>query len=197
MSDRDQGTARLLDPAAAFAALTAVLWNEREAVDHVLFKVVTARLLVEAPALRWLPRADDELSAAIRALRSCSQDRMNEVAHISAVLDLGPRCTLADLIRVAPEPWPAVLADHRTAMRVLVRDLVAAASATRRKLRTSGQAVKESLDEVRNGVGMRTVFDEFRNIDRELSVSAAELTHTSVLRSASGLVEKTLADFLA
>lgn len=197
MSDRQQGTAHLLDPAAAFAALTAVLWNEREAVDQVLFKVVAERLVIEAPALRWLARADDELAAAIRTMRSCSRERAAEVAHIAAVLELGPRCSLADLIRAAPEPWPAVLADHRTAMRVLVRDLVAAASATRRKLRTSGQAVKESLDEVRAGTGMRTVFDEFREVDRELAVSATDLSHANALRTASGVVEKALADFLA
>ena len=197
MSERELGRARLLDPAAAFASLTAVLWNEREAVDQVLFKVTEERMLLEAPALRWLQRADDELAAAIRAMRACADDRATDVARIAAVLELGPRCTLADLIRVAPEPWPAVLADHRTALRVLLRDLVTTAAATRRQLRASARAVRESLDEVRTSTQLHTVFDEFRAIDRELSVTAVDVSHAHALSTASGLVDKALADFLA
>jgi hypothetical protein len=196
MSDGQQGRARLLDPAAAFASLTAALWNEREAIDQVLFKVVQERLLLEAPALRWLPRADEELAGAIRAMRVCAQDRATHVAHIAAGLGLPARCTLAALITHAPEPWPAVLSDHRTALRVLLRDLVTAASATRRQLRRSAADVRESLDEVRAVEGMSSALDQFRAIDRELSVTAVDVTHVHALRTASGLVDKSLAEFL-
>jgi len=119
------------------------------------------------------------------------------IAVLAAVFGLGPRCTLAQLIAVAPEPWPAVLADHRTALRVLVRDLVAEAAETRRQLRTSGAAVRESLDEIRSADAMRTVLDEFRAIDRELAVTAADISHTSALQTASGLVDRALAEFLS
>lgn len=197
MTDSQPCRARLLDPGAAFASLTAVLWNEREAVDEVLFKVVQERLLLQAPALRWLSRADTELDGAIRVMRARAHERTEAVAQLAAVFGLGPRCTLAQLIAVAPEPWPAVLADHRTALRVLVRDLVAEAAETRRQLRTSGAAVRESLDEIRSADAMRTVLDEFRAIDRELAVTAAHISHTSALQTASGLVDRALAEFLS
>lgn len=186
---------RLPDSSAAFAALTAALWTERDAVEQVLFKLVQEQLVLGAPALRWLPRVDDELAAAVRALRECSREREREIGELAAALGLAAPCRIAQLIAIAPEPWPAVLSDHRTALRVLLRDLTSTAAATRRQLRASARAVRECLDELRAERG--TVFDQFRAVDRELSVTAVDATHTTALHTASSVVDKGLLDFLA
>lgn len=190
-----EGMARLMDPSAGFASLTAVLWNERDAVEQVLFKVVQERLVLEAPALRWLPRVDDELGAAVRAMQERGADRAREVSVLVAALGLTEPCPLRRLVERAPEPWPAVLNDHRTALRVLLRDLTAAAAATRQQLRASARAVRESLEELRAERG--TGFDQFRAVDRELSVTAVDVTHSAALRTASRVVDKELVEFLA
>lgn len=190
-----EGTARLMDPSAGFASLTAVLWNERDAVEQVLFKLVQENLVLSAPALRWLPRVDDELAAAVRTMQDCARERTREVTLLADALELAAPYRMTQLIAVAPEPWPAVLSDHRTALRVLLRDLTGTAAATRRKLRESARAVRECLEELRSERG--TGFDQFRAVDRELSVTAVDATHMSALQTASAVVDRGLVNFLS
>lgn len=212
MTDVRRRTTRGVDPSAAFASLTAVLWNEREAVEHVLFKLVSERLVLAAPAHRWLSRTDDELQRALCDLRGHERERAMAVAELAGTLSLRPECTLDDLIAVAPEPWPTVLSDHRLALRVLVRDIDEAVAETRRLLRASARAVRETLDDLdhldhldgpRDGnttgadPAMTRMLDDFRSVDRALLVTAADLTHRNALQTTAGLVHLGLSDFLA
>jgi hypothetical protein len=195
MTDATEEQARVVESSESFASLTALLWTERDAVEHVLFKLVQEHLVLSAPALRWLPRVDDELAAAVRAMQDCARERTRAVAQLADAFELSAPYRMTQLIAVAPEPWPAVLNDHRTALRVLLRDLTSTAAATRRKLRESARAVRECLEELRAERG--TGFDQFRAVDRELSVTAVDATHTSALQTASALVDRGLVNFLS
>lgn len=187
----------MLDPGIAFGSFTAVLWNIREAVEHVLFAAVKERLILAAPAYRWLGKADDELRAALRVLRTHEDERIATVRDIADGLGLDATCTLAELAALSPAPWPTVLADHRLALRVLVRDLDEPVAAMLRLLRASSAAVRETLEdldeEARAGHGVR----DLRSVDRAMLVTAADVNHQNALETTTWLVRLSLFEFLA
>lgn len=112
-----------------------MLWTVRESLEHVLYKLVMVRLVVTNGSPRWLPRADAELQDALDALRSAEVLRAAEVDDILPASSRHPqRSTITALIKAAPEPWPAVFAEHRGALRLLVTEIEAATAENKRIL---------------------------------------------------------------
>lgn len=194
-------SASLLHPAAAFATFTAVMWRTREAVEHLLFAVVKEQLILEAPAYRWLGKADDELRAALSGLRAYEEARVAAVREITAGLGLPPSATLAELSHFAPTPWPVILCDHRLALRVLVRDLEEPLADTMRLLRASSRAVRDTLadldEEARSRPNGRDLNEDLRAVDRAMLVTAADVNHQNALETTARLVRLSLFEFLA
>ena len=136
----------------AFAALAAILWSERATLEHLLFKLVQEQHILSAGATRWLNRADDELRAALDELRTSEVVRAVEVQALADALDLPAETTLAELAAIAPEPWPLVLTEHRSALRSLVFEIEAVAAENRRLLRVGAHAIRETLDHLSQAV---------------------------------------------
>ena len=133
------------DRADAFAAVAALLWDEREALEQLLFKLVEEQLILVSGSTRWLNRADAEVRASVTALRASEVMRAAEVDGLSRRLDLPVETTLGELAEQAPEPWPLVLIEHRDALRELVVQIDAVAAENRRLLVASAHAVSETL----------------------------------------------------
>src|SRR5258708_1388620 len=71
--DRTEGRAMGL------AEASSLLWQERETLELLLFKLVTEQLIVSAGQTRWLARANDELEQVANQLRSIEVLRAAEV----------------------------------------------------------------------------------------------------------------------
>jgi hypothetical protein len=142
-----------------FPGLAALLWTVRESLESVLYKLVVVRLVVTDGSPRWLPQADAELRDALDTLRSVEVLRAAEVDDVMQAARKPGRSSLAALVKLAPEPWPRVFAEHRDALRVLVDQidvataenkqvLQAAAHRTRMPTGRSGRRATEDIAEV-------------------------------------------------
>jgi hypothetical protein len=138
---------------ASFAAVSALLWNERELLELVLFRLTEEHLLLCAGASRWLAKANDELAAAHSQLSGTEVLRAAEVDALVETLGLPPETTLCELVAVAPEPWATLLAEHRSALQSLVGEIEALRTEVARALSAGASAIRETLDHLSTGAG--------------------------------------------
>lgn len=117
-----------------YPGLAALLWTVRESLDTVLYRLIVVRLIVTGGSPRWLPRADADLQDALEALRSVEVLRAAEVDGIVHATRKPQRGSLAALIKIAPDPWPKVFAEHRNALRLLMTEIEAATAENKRLL---------------------------------------------------------------
>jgi hypothetical protein len=126
--------------AAAFSAVSAALWSQRDALETVLFKLVEERFVVASGSARWLNRADDEVRSAIATMQMGEVLRAVEVEALAQAVELPGIATLDELADALPEPSRLILRDHRSALRSLVAEIEAVAEENRRLLNDTGLA---------------------------------------------------------
>lgn len=148
--DETPGAAGAAD---SYAALASLLWNERETLEVLLYKLVQEQLLLGAGQIRWLAKADHEVAEAIRQTRLAEVLRAAETERIAVELGLGVDATLKDIAEIAPDNWSYVLDEHRAALRSLVADVQAAAAEVRSLLNAGANMLRETLDAVSQSVG--------------------------------------------
>jgi hypothetical protein len=129
-----------------FGAVSAVLWDERDTLELLEFKLTEENLLVTSGATRWLHRADAEVRAALQRLRLGEVARASEAQALARSLQMPLDMTLAQLADIAPEPWSTLLSAHRAALRGLFFEVEAVAAENRRTLEVGWQAIHETLD---------------------------------------------------
>lgn len=132
----------------AFAAVASLLWDERELLEHLLFKLTAEQLILRAGTVRWLAAADDEVRAALHHLRECEVLRAVEVHELATRLGVPAETTLRELADIATDPWGALLADHRETLRELVAEITATTAENRRMLQAGADAARETLGQV-------------------------------------------------
>jgi FlgN protein len=132
--------------ADGFGAVSAVLWDERDTLELLQFKLTEENLVVTSGSTRWLHRADAEVRAALERLRLGEVARAAEAQAMARALGMPLETTLAELADVAPEPWATLLREHRSALRALFFEIEAVAVENRRRLEAGWQEIHESLD---------------------------------------------------
>jgi hypothetical protein len=150
MSESVSGTRdQLPDSPQSFEALGAVaslLWREREVLELVLFKLVEEQLILVSGRTRWLPKADDEVRAAAQTLRGSEVVRAAEVDLLVRTFGLSAETSLRELAEMAPEPWPMLLNEHRSALIALSLEIDVVVAENRRLLHSGEQATRDTLD---------------------------------------------------
>ncbi len=132
--------------ADGFGAVSAVLWDERDTLELLQFKLTEENLVLTSGSTRWLHRADAEVRAVLDRLRLGEVARAAETQAMARALGTPPDTTLAELADVAPEPWSTLLGEHRGALRGLFFEVEAVAAENRRHLEAGWQAIHETLD---------------------------------------------------
>ncbi|HEY2042603.1 MAG TPA: flagellar protein FlgN [Jatrophihabitans sp.] len=128
-----------------FSEASSLLWQEREALELLLFKLVTEQLIVSAGQTRWLARANDEVEQVANQLRSIEVLRAAEVDVLSDQMGRDDLNTLADLAAASPEPWSMVFTEHRDALLKLVVQIEQASDENRALLTAGSRAIRETL----------------------------------------------------
>jgi hypothetical protein len=128
-----------------FSEVSSLLWQEREALELLLFKLVEERLIVAAGESKWLPAANREVETVVEQLRAVEVRRAVEVAEIVRGLGRSESVTLQELAALAAEPWAAILNDHRTAMLALVAELEQTSTQNRALLAMGARSIRETL----------------------------------------------------
>lgn len=129
----------------SYSDVSSLLWQEREALQFLLFKLVEERLIVSAGETRWLAAANDEIESAVSRLRGIELMRAAEVDNLAAELRLGAGPTLNDLAEHAAEPWAGILTEHREALLTLVLQIEQATDENRRLLGAGARAIRQTL----------------------------------------------------
>lgn len=131
---------------ASFAAVSSLLWSEREMLEHVVFKLTEQRLVVGSGSSRWLAKASEEVAAAVAKVSGTEVLRAAEIESLAEVLHLPHETTLGELIAIAPEPWSTMLDEHRGALRALVAEIDGLGGQVRTLLQAGMNAIRETLD---------------------------------------------------
>jgi hypothetical protein len=129
----------------SFSEVSSLLWQEREALELLLFKLVEERLIVASGETRWLAPANREIESVVNQLRGIEVVRAAEVDVVAAQLGREDALTLAELASLADEPWRGILNEHREVLLGLVVQIEQAADENRKILGAGARAVRETL----------------------------------------------------
>jgi len=99
--------------------LCACLWEERQALDDLVYHLEAELLLVQAGRHRWLPRATAAVQQALAALAARDAQRAEAVRVLATELGLSADCNLEALAQALPD-HADVLRAHRRQLRALL-----------------------------------------------------------------------------
>lgn len=134
-------------PRRELEVLADTLWAERHVVEYLLFKLVTAKLILAADERRFVTLALDEVERVLGVLREAETRRAEALAHVAQSWGVHvDQLTLAELAARAPASWRSVFADHQRGFLALAEE-IEETSATNRRLATS------ALSQVRSTLG--------------------------------------------
>lgn len=150
------------DLAMALSRLADVLWQERNLLELLLFKLEEEQLLLTTGRTRWLGHATREVEAVLEQIRGAELGRSAEAEAVAAMFGVEPGASLLELSQRAPEPWNELLRAHRDAFIALTTEISQLADGNRELLAMSHRATQETLlslqDNVRtyDGQGLTT-----------------------------------------
>lgn len=126
--------------------LADTLWAERHLVEYLLFKLVSARLLLAADESRFVPAAIEEVERAVTALRAAEVRRAMALQGVADVWKLDAETlTLRKLAERAPSPFDAMFRDHHRAFLSLTEEIESTA-------RQNSQLASATLHHVRDSL---------------------------------------------
>lgn len=126
--------------------LTERLWTERHLLEFLLFKLVSARLILAADARRFVAPAMAEVEHVVEKIRLAELGRSLAVAQVAEEWGVAAEeVTLSYLATNAPEPYRSLFEDHRDAFLKLAAE-IEEATLENRRLATAGLAnIRENL----------------------------------------------------
>jgi hypothetical protein len=125
--------------------LSLILWRERELLELLAFKLETEQLVLSSGRTRWLAHSTREVEEVLAHLRETEVLRAVAADEAGAEVGLPPNPSLTELAAAAPEPWAAILTDHRTAFVTTTQE-IRAISETNKGLLTAGyRSARETL----------------------------------------------------
>jgi hypothetical protein len=136
---------------ASLSSLCSLLWQERVSLELILFKLVEEQLIASSGQIRFLQLADEELREAAGAVHEQEVLRAAETQMLARLLDLPPASSLGDIAAVVDEPWPALLLEHRAALRGLLAEIESTVKANRQVLLSGADAARAVLEQVAAG----------------------------------------------
>jgi len=128
------------------AALADTLHGERQLLEHLLFKLVEARLVLAADEARFVPQAMREVETVVEKVRFGENHRRQAVRRLAeAIGEPEDRITLTFLVSWAPEPYRTMFAEHRDHFRRLTTEVEQASADNRRLANLAVQNLSDTL----------------------------------------------------
>lgn len=155
--------------------LSMQLWQERELLELLIFKLEEQRLLLESGGMRWMHHASREIEQVLGRMRESGLGRDVEVAAVAREWGAPHALTLGELIEAAPsDAWRQVFTDHRAALIGLMAEVGQLKKSNEVHLRAAGRAVEETLAGLEATTGEYTTQggrlreDHARIVDKEM-----------------------------
>lgn len=106
------------------AQLADTLWYERRLLEYLLFKLVSANLVLIADDRRFVGPAIAEVDAVMAEIRRAEQQRDAVVAAVARDYNVPPsQVGLTFLVEEAPDLLRGTFEDHREAFQELVAEI--------------------------------------------------------------------------
>ena len=125
--------------------VSTTLWQERNLLELLLFKLEEEQLLLAAGRTRWLARATREVEVVLERIREAEIMRSIEVDQVAPTLLLSPGPSLQQLAEHAPPPWDTMFHDHRQAFLELTDEITSLAAANRELVARGQRATQDFL----------------------------------------------------
>ncbi|MBS42947.1 MAG: flagellar biosynthesis protein FlgN [Nocardioides sp.] len=125
--------------------LGQVLWQERELLDTLHYRLEVEQLVLASGRSHHLMRAARDVDAVLTTLRETEVLRAVAADAAAEELGLAPSPSLRELAEASPEPWRTILDEHRQAFS-RVTEQISAMADTNRELLTQGyRSAREAL----------------------------------------------------
>jgi flagellar biosynthesis/type III secretory pathway chaperone len=136
----------------ALSRLADVLWQERNLLELLLFKLEEEQLILTTGRTRWLSHATREVEAVLDQIRDAELGRSAEAEAVALMLGVEPGSSLLTLSQHAPSPWDELLRAHRDAFVTLTSEISQLADGNRELLAMSHRATQETLHSLQENV---------------------------------------------
>jgi hypothetical protein len=103
--------------------LCQILWHERELLELLSSKLGAERLVRASGVTHELATVARDIEEVLASLREVELMRAVAADTTAEELGLAPNPSLAALAQAAPEPWGAILVEHRDALVALARQI--------------------------------------------------------------------------
>ena len=125
--------------------LSLILWRERELLELLAYKLEAEQLVLASGRTRWLAHSTREVEEVLETLRETEVLRAVAADEAAERIGLPPASTLARIAEAAPEPWRAILDDHRTAFVAATREISELAESNRGLITAGYRSARETL----------------------------------------------------
>lgn len=134
------------------AAVAETLHSERQLLEHLLFKLVEARLVLAADEARFLPQALREVEVLVDKVRFGEGHRQLAIRRLAtAIGEPEDRITLSFLVQWSPEPFRTMFSEHRDHFRRLTTEIEQASLDNRRLANLAVQNLSDTLGALLGG----------------------------------------------
>ncbi|CEA06658.1 FlgN protein [Arthrobacter saudimassiliensis] len=126
--------------------LSALLWEERELLELLVFKLEEEQLLLTSGRSRWLQHATREVEQVLERLRAAELSRTVTVAALAREWHVSEDATLRELADAAPAgPWAEIFTAHLQAMTELTSKIRELRDMNEQFLRAAARSAQETL----------------------------------------------------
>ncbi|WP_026532258.1 flagellar protein FlgN [Arthrobacter sp. H41] len=137
--------------------LSSLLWQERELLELLVFKLEEEQLLLTSGKTRWLHHATREVEQVLERLRNAGLARAVEVSGLAATWSTPENATLRQLAAAAPDgPWGEILTAHLNAMTTLAAQIGELRDSNQQFLRAASRSTQETLAGLNTDAGVYT-----------------------------------------
>jgi uncharacterized SAM-binding protein YcdF (DUF218 family) len=128
--------------------LSLLLWRERELLDELLFRLEIEQVVLAGGRTRWLARAAGDVQDLLEELRRSGVLRAALADEAAAGVGLPDNPSLRALAEASPEPWRAILMEHRDAFVAVTAEISALAGSNRDLITSGYHSAREVLTQL-------------------------------------------------
>ncbi|MFC0713838.1 flagellar export chaperone FlgN [Cellulomonas biazotea] len=125
--------------------LSDALWQQRNLLELLLFKLEEEQLILTSGRSRWLAHATREVETVLDEIRTAELGRALAAELAAVTLGLPAESSLAQIAAAAPAPWDDLLRAHRDAFTSLATEIAQLSDGNRELLTLSHRATQETL----------------------------------------------------
>lgn len=137
----------------ALRALSDILWQERDLLETLRYKLEVEHLILGAGLTSRLPIATREVEQVLDEIRTAEVGRAVEAATVARQLGLSEEASLREIAAAAQSPWNELLSEHYREFVALTAAISELAKNNHEILATNHRATQETLMSLKDSVG--------------------------------------------